>query len=222
MLKLLKVAYTHPGRKSISNINIEFQKGKKYTIFGLKGSGKSTMVALLMKIIEPYEGAYLIDRKVSQLVSNQQLQQKITILRNELNLYHELTAMENLGYHLTLHNLEMSKKKMAGILEKHGIDNKRATVKVSKLTTQEQLRIAIAKSFLVPTEYIIIDLTLSVIKNNQIKQILRQQIAQLPKGTTCIWVTDDNLFTMEDTDENLLYEEDELYAMQNGQLLFVK
>jgi len=45
----------------LNNINYTFEKGKKYAIVGHSGSGKSTIVNLLMKYLKPTHGKILID-----------------------------------------------------------------------------------------------------------------------------------------------------------------
>jgi len=43
------------------NVNLTFEKGKKYAIIGPNGSGKSTLLNILAKILEPSEGNVFID-----------------------------------------------------------------------------------------------------------------------------------------------------------------
>lgn len=45
----------------LKNISYTFEKGKKYAIVGHSGSGKSTILNLIMKYIKPTEGKVLID-----------------------------------------------------------------------------------------------------------------------------------------------------------------
>lgn len=45
----------------LCNFNYTFEKGKKYAIIGHSGSGKSTVINLLMKYIKPTRGKILID-----------------------------------------------------------------------------------------------------------------------------------------------------------------
>lgn len=45
----------------LKNVNLDFEKGKKYAIIGDSGSGKSTLINLLLKKIEPTNGKILVD-----------------------------------------------------------------------------------------------------------------------------------------------------------------
>ena len=48
ILALNKVNYSYKNGKSVlSDVSMEFEKGKFYTILGVSGSGKSTLLSLL-------------------------------------------------------------------------------------------------------------------------------------------------------------------------------
>lgn len=46
---------------SLKNINLRFEKGKKYALIGHSGSGKSTLINMIMKYITPTSGNIKID-----------------------------------------------------------------------------------------------------------------------------------------------------------------
>ena len=56
--KLLKKTGNGIG---INNVNIEVEEGTIFVVMGLSGSGKSTMIRCLNRLIEPTEGEILID-----------------------------------------------------------------------------------------------------------------------------------------------------------------
>ena len=62
-VELKGVAYSFPGSNSpiINNLSLKIPAGQKVAIVGKMGSGKSTLARLLSGLIEPEEGAILID-----------------------------------------------------------------------------------------------------------------------------------------------------------------
>ena len=63
-IKLSNVSYRYPyksDRKVIQNLNIEVIKGCNVGIFGDTGAGKSTILDILLTLLKPQEGKYLID-----------------------------------------------------------------------------------------------------------------------------------------------------------------
>jgi ATP-binding cassette, subfamily B, bacterial PglK len=57
------VAYTYPGRDVpvLSDINLTITKGTRVALVGATGSGKSTLVDLIMGLLAPTSGAILVD-----------------------------------------------------------------------------------------------------------------------------------------------------------------
>jgi ATP-binding cassette, subfamily B, bacterial MsbA len=56
------VNFSYPGRGQILNrINIEMKKGQTTAIVGVSGSGKSTIINLLVRLYDPTDGAVRID-----------------------------------------------------------------------------------------------------------------------------------------------------------------
>ena len=62
---LSNISFTYPKnqKKIINNINIEINKGEKIGIIGKSGIGKSTLVDLLLGLIDPTNGKILVDGK---------------------------------------------------------------------------------------------------------------------------------------------------------------
>lgn len=50
-----------PGLNALNGVSVEFEKGKSYAIVGASGSGKSTMLKLLLGYYPNYEGSLTVD-----------------------------------------------------------------------------------------------------------------------------------------------------------------
>lgn len=61
-IRLEKVSFSYPGKDfELSNITLNFERGRFYGIVGPSGSGKSSLVDLIIKFYEPREGRITID-----------------------------------------------------------------------------------------------------------------------------------------------------------------
>ena len=60
-LKLLDIHFKYNDSYIFENINLEVKKGEKIVILGPTGSGKSTIIDLMMGLIKPVKGSLLID-----------------------------------------------------------------------------------------------------------------------------------------------------------------
>ena len=62
-IELKKVSYKYDEIDILKNINLKFEKGKKYAIVGPSGCGKSTILKLIMRQLTNFEGEIFIDNK---------------------------------------------------------------------------------------------------------------------------------------------------------------
>lgn len=62
-IDLIQIGLSHHERNILNQINIRFEKGKKYLLVGESGCGKSTIIKLLMNYYRDYDGSILIDNK---------------------------------------------------------------------------------------------------------------------------------------------------------------
>jgi len=60
-LKEIGFSYKEGGRTVLRNINLEIKKGEKIGIVGETGSGKSTLVDIVMGLLSPSEGRLIVD-----------------------------------------------------------------------------------------------------------------------------------------------------------------
>jgi ABC-type multidrug transport system fused ATPase/permease subunit len=57
----VRFRYSHLGPWVLDGLNLEIRKGEKVAFVGTTGSGKSTALDLLMGLVEPEEGRFLVD-----------------------------------------------------------------------------------------------------------------------------------------------------------------
>lgn len=68
-LELKNIDFQYPSRseKVLDNVNLEIKSGEKIAIIGKTGSGKSTLVDLILGLQSPNRGKILIDGKASEI-----------------------------------------------------------------------------------------------------------------------------------------------------------
>jgi ATP-binding cassette subfamily C protein len=60
-LRDVSFSYAGDGQSAVEHINLTVDAGKMTAVVGTSGAGKSTLADLIMGLIEPQEGAVLID-----------------------------------------------------------------------------------------------------------------------------------------------------------------
>lgn len=151
---------------------VAFERGKHYLIVAESGTGKSSLCAYLYGYRVDYSGTVCFDeRDIRSLSVNewcQIRQREIAYLPQEMRLFPELTALENvqLKNRLTHHKSEAQLRawfEALGIAEK--IDSP-----VAKLSIGQQQRVAIIRTLCQPANFILLDEPVSHLDdaNNQI------------------------------------------------------
>lgn len=92
----LSFAYDE-NKKVFSNLNLNFDRGKSYAIVGSSGTGKSTLLNLLLKFYVPDSGKILLNDKEISRFSESSIREKILLLGQESIIFND-TVRKNLEF----------------------------------------------------------------------------------------------------------------------------
>lgn len=96
--KKVNLRYNNEDPNVLTNFNLSVDSNEKLGIVGRSGSGKSSIVKLLVGLVEPTSGSIKIDDKLIQEVNLRDLRTKITYMPQTPNLFHG-TIRKNLDPH---------------------------------------------------------------------------------------------------------------------------
>ena len=139
--------------------DVTLEKGKVYLIEAQSGSGKSSLCSYLSGYRDDYEGSLLFDqREARRLKVNDWTEirkQHISLLFQDLRLFPELTAYENIAIknQLTHHKTEGQIKEWLDAL---GIIDKCDTL-VGRMSFGQQQRVAMIRALVQPFDFILAD-----------------------------------------------------------------
>ncbi|HJP36966.1 MAG TPA: ABC transporter ATP-binding protein, partial [Gammaproteobacteria bacterium] len=85
------------GKPVFDDLSLRVDSSQKIGLVGFSGSGKSTMLNLLLRLFEPQSGSILIDGQDIQTVSQESLRAAIAMIPQDPTLFHR-TLMENIRY----------------------------------------------------------------------------------------------------------------------------
>lgn len=96
-IEFKNVSYTFAGANSpvVRNLSLQIPAGQKVAIVGRMGSGKSTLARLISGLIEPGEGAVLVDGVDLRQIDKSDVQRNIGVMLQETWLFSG-TVKENL------------------------------------------------------------------------------------------------------------------------------
>ena len=151
ILALNKVNYSYKNGKSVlSDVSMEFEKGKFYTILGVSGSGKSTLLSLLAGLDEPKSGAVLYNNEDIKIKGYEKHRKNnISLIFQNYNLIDYMTPLENLKI--------VNPKADKSILNDLGLKDDEINRNVLKLSGGQQQRVAIARTLVADSPVILAD-----------------------------------------------------------------
>ncbi len=166
---------------------VTFEKGGIYLLEADSGKGKSTFCSYVLGYRNDFEGKILFDDveakslKVKDWVEIRK--SKISYLFQELRLFSELSALENVEIKnkLTLHK---TKKQILEWFEALGIEDKINT-KVAFMSFGQQQRVALIRALVQPFDFILMDEPISHLDegNSQIMgNIMMEEIKKQGAG----------------------------------------
>ena len=161
-LALQNVTYKYEGgsKNIFKDVNMDFEKGKVYTIVGKSGAGKSTLLNLLAGLDTATEGSVTYENEnLAEMNRNRYRAKNAGIIFQGLNLLTNATAIDNIVLSMNISGVSGVNKKTKAyeLLEKVGISKEKATRKILKLSGGEQQRVAIARALAHDPELIVAD-----------------------------------------------------------------
>lgn len=110
-IELDNVSFTYPdsGVQALKNISLKIKKGERLAIVGRTGSGKSTLVQLMLRLFEPTTGRILIDQVPLQHIGLQSLRNQIGYVPQDVFLFSD-TVANNIAFGIKTENLVMIKE----------------------------------------------------------------------------------------------------------------
>ncbi len=176
------VSYTYPnsGIKAIEDLSFKIKAGETLGIIGRTGSGKSTVIKLLMRMIEPDEGQILIDGVNIAEVNMEKFREQTGIVPQDVFLFSD-TIRNNLlfGSNETevsddeleevcrkahvLHNIKGFKNGLDTLLGERGVN----------LSGGQKQRLSIARALIRKPKLLLLDDCLSAVDTETEEIILR-------------------------------------------------
>lgn len=157
MIELIDLTKTFKQVSAVKNLNMFIEKGEIVGLLGPNGAGKSTAISMMSSLVEPTSGDVCYNNK-SILKNPAPLRKVIGVVPQEIALYTDLTAEENLRFFGRIYDLKGTelKRKMDEVLDTIGLSDRRKDV-VKTFSGGMQRRLNIGVALLHEPEFIIMD-----------------------------------------------------------------
>ena len=183
-------SYTGVG-KNMDNLSFSLQHGQTLGILGGTGSGKSTILNVLMRLYDVNEGQILIDGKDIKTIPEAELRKKFGIVFQN-DFITEGTIAHNIRFFRDLTDEEVQKAadcaQAAFIAEKEGGMDAEVVIRGNNLSGGQKQRLLIARALAGNPEILVLDDASSAL-DYQTDANLRRALRENYRDTTTVLVT---------------------------------
>jgi ABC-type multidrug transport system ATPase subunit len=151
VLSIQNISKSYGPVKALQNVSFEVPKGSVFGILGPNGSGKTTMLGIVMDILKPSTGTFLWN---GQPGSSNEMRRQIGTLLETPNFYHYLSGQKNLEIAAAIK--EKGKDDIGRVLDKVNL-TQRKNSKFSTYSLGMKQRLAIASTLLGDPDILVFD-----------------------------------------------------------------
>ena len=146
----------------VQNAGFDIYTGEIFVIMGLSGSGKSTMVRMLNRLIEPTSGQVFIDDEDIVAMSNEELvkmrRKKMSMVFQSFALMPHMTVIQNAAFGLEMDGVDKATREARALqaLEQVGLDAWEESMP-DELSGGMQQRVGLARGLAVDPDILLMD-----------------------------------------------------------------
>lgn len=194
MIRLEDVSKSYAeGVPALDNISIQIKEGEFVFIVGDSGTGKSTLIKLLLKELEPTNGTvYINGRDVSRIRRRQipKFRRQIGVVFQDFRLLKDLNVYDNVGFAMRVigEPNRAIRKRVPQMLSMVGLAAKYRSAP-RQLSGGEQQRVAIARALVNQPKILLADEPTGNLDNNNAWEIMKLLEDINSNGTTVVVVT---------------------------------
>ena len=210
------IAFTYPSRKEIQvlkNITLTADKGETVAIVGPSGTGKSTLIGLLLRFYDPEKGRLLIDGKDAKSYSLTDLRNNMALVPQDVLLFGG-SIKENIAYGkptATIAEIAEAARKANALDFIESFPEKFETIvgeRGIQLSGGQRQRIAIARAVLKDPSILILDEATSSL-DSESERVVQEALDKLMVGRTS-FVIAHRLSTIRKADKIIVIDKGEV------------
>ncbi len=210
IIKVDKVIKKFGSDIALSNVSIEFERGKIYGVVGRNGSGKTVLFKTIIGFLKPTSGKVIVGGK--EIGKDTDFADNIGIVIETPGFLSSYSGYKNLEYLASIKN-RIGKKEIKESMERVGLDAD-SKKKVGKYSLGMRQRLGIAQAIMENPDILILDEPMNGLDNQGVEDV-REILLNLKEEGKSIILASHNK-------EDIEVLCDEVYEMDHGKLISPK
>lgn len=206
VIKVDKVTKKFGSDIALSNVSIEFERGKIYGIVGRNGSGKTVLFKTMIGFLKPTSGRVVVDGK--EIGKDTDFADNIGIIIETPGFLSAYSGYKNLEYLASIKNL-IGEKEIRESMERVGLDPN-SKKKVGKYSLGMRQRLGIAQAIMENPNILILDEPMNGLDHQGVKDVREILLNLKAEGKSIILASHNK--------EDIEALCDEVYEMDHGKL----
>ena len=189
MLQLKNISKSFDGVEVLKDINLEIEKGEIVSILGPSGGGKTTLLNIILGLIDVESGNIIYDGE--DLTKTPMEDRGFNIVFQDYALFPHLNAYKNICYGLRNKPNISTKEEVEDLIKLLGLEE-HLNKKIHQLSGGQKQRVALARTMVMKPKILLLDEPLSAL-DGVIKESIKGRIKTIAKeyNLTTIIVTHD-------------------------------
>ena len=183
------------GRTLLSNLNMDVKEGETLVLLGRSGSGKTTTMKLINRLIDPTSGEVRVERRATRDWDPIRLRRRIGYVIQEIGLFPHLTVEENVGVVPRLERWapERIRKRARDLLRMVGLDADQFAERLPReLSGGQRQRVGVARALAADPPVVLLDEPFGALDPITRREIQREfKTLQRELKKTMVFVTHD-------------------------------
>jgi len=209
----------------LKDINLNVEKGEIVSLIGPSGSGKSSLLKMLVGLLTPKSGEVSLNNNPLNYTNKSDLRtirEQIAIVFQQYNLFQNMNVLKNVCIAPTKiqkRNQKEVEEQAVALLEKVGLKDKLKSYP-DELSGGQQQRVAIARALCLNPEILLLDEVTSALDPELVQEVLDSIRILASEGMTMLIVSHEMSFVKEVSSRVVFMDNGSIIEINEPKIIF--